>query len=69
MPAGGLIGQAVLDDESHRDGNDTVRVERLGQGILGRVRVKEPIASGAAMLRVDELEITRSARNEVAQVM
>ena len=40
MPAGGLIGQAVLDDEAHGQGHDAMGVVGFGQRIVGHVRVE-----------------------------
>ncbi len=69
VPTGGLIGQAILHDESHGQGNDVVGVARLGQGICGRVGVEEAVAVRAAVLRVNEFDIAGLPRNEVAEVM
>ena len=66
MPTGRLIGQAVLHDEAHGQGYDAVRVAGFGQTIFRGVRVKELVALGAAVLRIDQVDIAGLARNEVA---
>jgi hypothetical protein len=69
MPAGSLIGQAILDDESHGEGNDAMGIEGFGRSILGGVRIKESVALGTAVLRISEFDVTGSTSNEVAHVM
>jgi hypothetical protein len=69
VPAGGLIGQAVLDDESHRHGNDAMGVARSGSSVFGSVRVEELVASGAVVLRIIEMDVAGSSANQVAQIM
>jgi hypothetical protein len=69
MPTGRLIGQAVLHDEAHGQGYDAVRVAGFGQTIFRGVRVKELVALGAAVLRIDQVDIAGLARNEVAHVV
>jgi hypothetical protein len=69
MPTGRLIGQAVLHDKSHGQGHDAVRVAGFGQTIFGGVCVKELVALGAAVLRIDQFDIAGLPRNEVAHIM
>src|SRR5262245_32018252 len=69
VPTGGLVRQAVLDDEPHGQRDDAVRVAGLGQRVLGGVRREVAAAAGAVMLRVDEVEVTRSGRDQVPQVV
>src|SRR5262245_6794146 len=69
MPAGGLVGQAVLDDEAYGQGHHAVRVAGLGQGVFGRVRREVAVAPGAVVLRVDQVEVTRSAADQVPHVV
>jgi hypothetical protein len=69
VPAGGLIGQAVLHDEPHGQGNDAMRVVGFGQGIVGHVRVEVFATARATMLRVYEVNIVRPTRNQVAHVV
>ena len=40
VPACSLIGQAVLDNQSHRQGDDAMRVVGLGHGVVGHVGVE-----------------------------
>ena len=69
VPTGGLIGQAVLHDESHGQGNDTMRVVGLGQSVLGGVRIEVLGALGAKVLRISQFDIAGSALNQIAHVM
>ena len=69
VPAGGLIRQAILHDESHGERNDAMGVMGLRQGIFRRIRVKESVARGTAVLRVDQFNVARPTRNEVAHIM
>src|SRR5262249_26686020 len=69
MPAGGLIGQAILHDESHGQRNDAMGVAGFGRSIFGRVRVEESVALGATVLRIDEIDVAGSTSDEVAQVV
>ena len=46
-----------------------MRVTGFGQTIFGGVRVKELLALGAAVLRIDQLNIARLTRDQVAHVM
>ena len=69
MPTGGLIRQAVLDDESHGERNDAMGVVSLGQGVFGRVRVEMFSAGRATMLRVNEVNVARPTGNQIAHVV
>jgi hypothetical protein len=69
VPAGGLIGQAVLNDQSDRQRNDAMRVMGLGQGVLGHVGVEVFPATRATMLRVHEVNSARPPGNQIAHVM
>jgi len=69
VPAGGLIGQAVLHDESHGQRNDAMRVMGLGQGVVGHVRVEILEALGTAMLGVNEVDVARPTGNQIADIV
>jgi hypothetical protein len=69
MPAGGLIGQAVLDDESYGQGNNAVGVARSGQSVFGSVRSEEFLAAGAMVLRIIQMDGAGPTGNQVAQIM
>jgi esterase/lipase superfamily enzyme len=69
VPTGGLIGQAILDDESHGQRNDAMGVVSSRQGVVGHVRVKVFATARATMLRVDEVNVARTPRNQVAHVV
>src|SRR5947209_6746384 len=69
MPTGGLVGQAVLDDESHRQGHDAMRIAGSRQGVLGRVGVEEFLAAGATVLRILHMNVAGTAAHEVADVV
>ncbi len=69
MPTGRLIGQAILHDQSHGQGNDAMRVMGLGQSVVRRVCVEDLAAHGAAVPRVDQMDVARPRRNQIAHVM
>jgi len=69
MPAGGLIGQAILHNESHCHGDDTMSVEGFGQSVIGGVRVEEGVALRATVLRVNEFDVAGPTANQITQVM
>jgi hypothetical protein len=69
MPTGGLIRQAVLDDESHGHADNTVSVVGLGQGVVGHVRVEMLPTARAMMLRVDQMNLARPPSHDVADVV
>jgi len=69
MPASGLIGQAVLHDESDGQGNHAMGVMGLGQGVVGHVRVEILAAVGAAMLGVNDVDVARPPGNQVSHVV
>jgi hypothetical protein len=69
VPAGGLIGQAILDDESHGKADDAMGVMGFGQGVVGHVRVEVLSTTRATMLGVDNMDVARPASHQVANVM
>jgi hypothetical protein len=48
VPTGGLIGEAVLDDESDGQGHDPMGVAGPGRGQVGHIGGKSPDARGPA---------------------
>jgi hypothetical protein len=69
MPAGGLIGQAILHNEAHGQGNDAMGVMGLGQGVVGHVGVEMLPTAGATMLGVHKVDVTWPTGHQVANVM
>ena len=69
VPAGGLIGQAVLRDESDGQSDDAMGVVGFGQGVVGHVRVEIVAAVGAAMLGVNDVNVARPTGNQVSHVV
>ena len=69
VPTGGLIGQAVLHDESHGQGDNAMGVMGFGQGVVGHVRVEVLATARTAMLRVDEVDVAGTTGNQIAHVM
>jgi hypothetical protein len=69
MPAGGLIGQAILHDEAHGQGNDAMGVMGLGQGVVGHVCVEVLPTTGATMLGVHKVDVTWPTGHQIANVM
>jgi len=69
VPAGGLVRQAIFNDQSDRQRDDAMRVMGLGQGVLGHVGVEVFPTTRATMLRVNKVNITRPPSNQIADVM
>jgi hypothetical protein len=69
MPTGGLIGQAVLDDESHGQGDDAMDIMGLRHGVVGHVCVDVFAAAGAAMLGIHKVNVARAPGNQVSHVV
>jgi hypothetical protein len=69
VPAGDLIGQAVLHNESDGQRNDAMRVMSLGQRVVGHVRVEMFPARRATMLRVNEVDVARPTCNQIPNVV
>jgi hypothetical protein len=69
VPTGGLIRQAILDNKSHGERNDAVRVVGSGQGVVGHVRVEVFATARATVLRVNEVNIARPPGNQIAHVV
>jgi hypothetical protein len=69
MPTGGLIGQAVLDHEPNRQGDDAMRVVGFGQGVNRGVGVEELVTRGATMLRIREMDVAGPTGNQVTKIV
>src|SRR3954468_179932 len=69
VPTGGLIGEAVLDDQSDGQGHDPMGVAGPGRGQVGQVGGKEAAAPGAVVLRVGEPDVAGPPGHWIAQVM
>jgi hypothetical protein len=69
VPAGPLIGQAVLDHEPNGRGHNTMGVAGLGRSQVGHVGREIAAAPGTVMLGVGDLEVAGPARQGVAQIM
>ena len=68
-PAGGLVGQAILDDEADRRGDDTPGIVAAGSGQVGAVGVEVPTALGTEVLGVGQDEVAGASGDEIAEVM
>src|SRR5215472_10561493 len=68
-PAGGLVGQAVLDDQADRRGDDAFGVMSAGRGQVGGVGVEVLAAPGAEVLGVGQDEVAGAPGGEIAEVM
>jgi hypothetical protein len=68
-PTGGLIRQAVLDDQADRRGDDPSGVVTARRGQVGGVRVEVLAAHCAIVLRVAQDEVARTTGDEIAQVV
>ena len=69
VPAGGLVGQAVLGHQADGQPLDAAGVQALGQGQVGQIGAKAATAVGAAMLGVGDDKIDRTVRARVAQIV
>jgi hypothetical protein len=69
VPTGSLIGQTVLHDESDSQSNHAMSVMGSGQGQIGHIRVEVFATTRATMLGVNEMDVVRPTRNQIAQVM
>jgi hypothetical protein len=69
MPGSGSVGQVVLDDKPHRQGDHTVRVMAFRQSEIVHVGVEVDVAPGTAMLRVRDEQIAGSAADSVSQIV
>ena len=69
VPTGGLIGQAVLDDQPDGQGHDPMSRESLGRGPIGQVRGEGVAAPRAVMLGVGEVDVTGPAPQRVASIV
>jgi hypothetical protein len=69
MPARGLVRQAVLNHEPHREGDDAMGVVSLGQGVIGAVGVKRCSTMGTAMNGVNQMNVLGTTGYQVADVM
>jgi hypothetical protein len=68
-PAGGLIRQAVLDDEADRRGDDAFGVVAAGGGQVGAVGVEVLAALRAEVLGVGQDQVAGPPGDEVAEVV
>jgi hypothetical protein len=69
MPGGGSIGQPVLDDQAHGQGDDPMRVATPGRGEVGHVGVEVGPTALAAVLGVDQMDVARPVAREAADVV
>jgi hypothetical protein len=68
-PAGGLVGQAVLDDETDGQSHDPFGVMTAGGGQVATVGVEVLTAGGAVVLGVGQDDVTWPRGGEVAEVV
>jgi hypothetical protein len=68
-PTGGLVGQAILDDQADRRGDDAFGVMSAGRGQVGAVGVEVLAALGTEVLGVGQDEIAGAPGDEIAEVM
>jgi hypothetical protein len=69
VPAGGLVGQAVLDDEANGRGHDPFGVMAAGRGQVAAVGVEVLAAGGAVVLGVGQDDVARPPDGKVAEVV
>src|SRR5262249_8849097 len=68
-PAGGLIRQAVLDDQADRRGADPPGGMTARRGQAGGIRVEVLATGRAIVLRVGQDEVARTTADGVAQIV
>src|SRR5512135_641301 len=68
-PAGGAVGQAVLDDQADGGVDDAAGVVTAGVGQVGHVGVEVPAALGAAVPRVEHDDVAGPAGEGIAEVV
>jgi hypothetical protein len=69
MPGGSSVGQSVLDDEAHSQGDDPMRVATTDGSEVGHVGVKVEPTALAAVLGVHQMDIARPVAREAADVV
>src|SRR5262245_38241319 len=69
VPAGGPVGQAILDHEPYRQIHHAVGVLSARWRQIREVRVKVLATLRTVVLRIRDHEITRTPQVEIAQVM
>jgi hypothetical protein len=69
VPAGGLVGQAVLDDEADGQGHDPFGVTAAGRGQVDTVGVEVLAALRAEVLGVGQDQVGGPPGDEVAEVV
>src|SRR5262252_9596662 len=69
VPAGGTVGQAILDHESHGQVHHAVVVLTAGWCQIGEVHGKVLATLRTAMLRIRDDKIPRTPEVEIAQVV
>src|SRR5512135_3578657 len=68
-PAGGAVGQAVLDDQPDGGVDDAAGVVTAGVGHVGHVGVEVPAAPGAIVPGVEHDEVAGPSGEGVAEVV
>src|SRR6266542_5649671 len=68
VPTGGTIRQAILDDHAYRQGNDAMRIVTSWRCQVRHVGVEILFALGAIVLRVPEVDIAGTSRDQITHV-
>jgi hypothetical protein len=69
VPAGGTVGQAILDHEPHGEVHHAVGVLTAGWCQIGEVHVKVLATLRTVMLRIRDDKIPRTPHVEIPQVV
>jgi hypothetical protein len=69
VPAGGTVGQAILDHEPHGEVHHAVGVLTAGWCQIGEVRAKVLATLRTGVLRIGDHKITRTPQVEIPQIM
>src|SRR3989337_2056710 len=65
VPTGRPVRQAVFDHQPHRPRDDTVGVMALGRSQVQQVRTEVTLTLATVMLRVGEMDVARSLRDQI----
>src|SRR6185436_12422002 len=69
MPTGRSIRQTILDHQTYGQRDDAVGILTLRRSQIGHVRVKITLALAAVVLRILQVDLSWSSREQVPNVM
>src|SRR5438105_2463102 len=69
VPAGGTVGHAIFNHQTHREMDHTMGVMTAGRSYIGQINVEVLPALRAVVRRVRHQEVHRTSSIQIAQVM